>query len=181
MHIQKIDQKNRYTFIKYSTIINSEIKETRCSTKIAIRLWGPKNGKQNTYLACWWNFYYFTNSSCSICLPGWMRIRIWCDREVQNISRSIKTTSGATGSDGHDIHRSAKAGKLTMKLDRIRGLVKYKRELVSAALLAITVPFGVLTAAKVTGFFIALARADLQEDAGTALIFYVAVSCITIV
>lgn len=89
-----------------------------------------------------------------------MRIRIWCDREVQNISRSIKTTSGATGSDGHDIHRSAKAGKLTMKLDRIRGLVKYKRELVSAALLAITVPFGVLTAAKVTGFFIALARAE---------------------
>ncbi len=47
-----------------------------------------------------------------------------------------------------------------MTLDRIRGLVKYKQELVSVALLAIAVLSGVLTVAKVTGFFVALAKAE---------------------
>ena len=47
-----------------------------------------------------------------------------------------------------------------MTLDRIKDFTQNKRELVSVALLAIAVLLGVLTVAKVTGFFISLARAE---------------------
>mgnify|MGYP001049408004 CR=1 FL=1 len=45
-----------------------------------------------------------------------------------------------------------------MTLDRIRALVQNKRELVALVLLAIAMLSGVLTVAKVMGFFIASAR-----------------------
>ena len=55
-----------------------------------------------------------------------------------------------------------------MTLDRIRDLVQNKRELVPAVLLAIAVLSGVLTATKVTGFFIASARAEHIVKQATA-------------
>jgi len=55
-----------------------------------------------------------------------------------------------------------------MTLDRIRGLVQNKRELVPLALLAIAMLSGVLTVAKVTGFFIASARAERIVKQATA-------------
>lgn len=55
-----------------------------------------------------------------------------------------------------------------MTLDRIRDLVQNKRELVPAVLLAIAVLSGVLTVTKVTGFFIASARAERIVKQATA-------------
>lgn len=43
-------RKKRYFFMKYCTIINSEIKEALHSTKIANFLRGRENGKQAIYL-----------------------------------------------------------------------------------------------------------------------------------
>jgi hypothetical protein len=47
-----------------------------------------------------------------------------------------------------------------MTLDHIKGLVKYKQELVSIALLAMVVLSVVLTVSKVTGFFVTMAKAE---------------------
>lgn len=47
-----------------------------------------------------------------------------------------------------------------MTLDHTKGLVQNKREFVPAVLLAIAVLSGVVTVTKVTGFFIALTRAE---------------------
>jgi len=55
-----------------------------------------------------------------------------------------------------------------MTLDRIRALVQNKRELVPLALLAIAMLSGVLAVAKVTGFFIASARAERIVKQATA-------------
>ena len=55
-----------------------------------------------------------------------------------------------------------------MTLDRIRALVQNKRELAALALLAIAMLSGVLTVAKVTGFFIASARAERIVKQATA-------------